>query len=366
VRVLYVVAGPYPSPQGSQVYARGMARAVAATGAVVSVACYAHGVGPDDPEVRTVRAPRPPGYARTRSGPDPVKPALDLALAARIAAADADVVHAHGQEGLAVALAARALPGRGAARRAPLLYSPHTLFGEELPTYVPAALARVAGLAGRAADRSLPGLADACVALSARTEAALREAGARHVVRVPPGVDPADFDGVRPRRAGPGRWVVYAGNPDAYQDTDVLLAAIERVHREGRPDVRLLVVTAAEWSGRLPAGTRVVRTTAWPEARDWIAGADVAALPRAVCAGFPIKLLNYAALGLRTVIAEGSAQGLTGEVRVPDRDVGAFASALGWAVEHTARLEDDTFLRTHAWSARAAALTALYRALAYA
>jgi glycosyltransferase involved in cell wall biosynthesis len=359
VRVLFVAACPYPSPQGSQVYARGMARALARRGHTVTVACYAHGQGAEvDDGVHTVRAPRVPGYARMRSGPDPLKPVLDAALAARVASEDADVVHAHGQEGLAVALAARTLPRRGTAPRAPIVYNPHTLYAEELPTYLPPWLSRFARRSGGAADRLLPRGADACVALSRRTEASLRAAGAPRVVHVPPGVDPEDFTDVSPRSAGPGKWVVYAGNPDAYQDLPVLFAAMRRVTA-----ARLLLVSSADWTGHDIGDAMIVRPADWTEARSWMAGADVAALPRATCAGFPIKLLNYAALGLPTVVAAGSAQGLPGEHVAPGGDAERFAAALSSVLASGARHDGGAVVRDHGWDARAAAIEALYRSL---
>ena len=111
LRIVQAAAFPYPTSQGSQVYVRGMARALARRGHQVTVACYAHGIGADDPGVSVVRTPHIPGYNNLRAGPDLVKPLLDLALAARIASIPADVVHAHNYEApLAAALAGRRRP----------------------------------------------------------------------------------------------------------------------------------------------------------------------------------------------------------------------------------------------------------------
>ena len=96
---------------------------------------------------------------------------------------------------------------------------------------------------------------------------------------------------------------------------------------------------------------------------DWIAGADVAAVPRSVCAGFPIKLLNHAALGLPTVIAEGSAQGVAGERVVPNRHARAFARGLEQALAAGDRVDGPAFIARNTWSARAAELDVLYRSL---
>jgi len=320
LRILQVAAFPFPSPQGSQVYVRGMARALAQRGHAVTVVCYGHGLGEPDPEYRTVRTPPVPGYRRLRSGPDLVKPLLDAALAARLLLLDADVVHAHNYEApIAAALA-------GLFRRRPLVYSAHTTLEEELPTYFQRrGVRRGARRLGRLLDHSVPRLGDHAIAISARNADFLRGVGCRRVSHVPPGVAAADLAPVTPHRLPPGPWVVYAGNPDRYQDLDVLAAAMRRL-----PGVGLLVVSNCApglWAARLPR-CKVVVTTDFCEVKRWTVAADVAALPRSVCSGYPIKLLNYLGMGLPTVAAAGSARDMPGVVVVPDRDPDAMAAAI--------------------------------------
>ena len=111
LRIIQAAAMPFPSPQGSQVYLRGLARALARRGHDVTVACYAHGLGEADASYRVVRTPPVPGYCSLRAGPDLIKPWLDLALAVRLAGLSADLVHAHNYEApLAAALVAGGLP----------------------------------------------------------------------------------------------------------------------------------------------------------------------------------------------------------------------------------------------------------------
>jgi glycosyltransferase involved in cell wall biosynthesis len=349
MRIAMAAACPFPSPQGSQVYIRGMARALARQGHDVVLACYAHGDGPADPELRYVRTPAVPGYTRLRSGPDPVKPLLDLALARVLRRVGADLVHAHNHEALAAALLAHT--------GAPVLYNNHTLLGEELPTYVRRGR-RVAGLLGEAVDRWLPARADGTVAISRRAERELSARGCRPLWHVPPGVDPDDFAGATPRRLGDGPWVVYAGNPDRYQDLDVLFAAMRRL-----PGVRLLLVSGTGWDGWDVGDATVVRATTWAETRDLLAGADVAALPRSLCGGYPIKLLNYLALDLPTVVAAGSAQGLPGEHVVADRDPDAFADGIRAALAAPGRGARAHVLAHCTWDARALDLGGIYRQL---
>jgi hypothetical protein len=315
----------------------------------------------DDHGLRVHRAPRVPGYVRTRSGPDLNKPGLDLLLAdtvRRVARTHrVDVVHAHNHEALlACALGLAAL---GRSRRPALVYGEHTLLAEELPTYFSTG-ARAWSALGRALDTTLPLAADGAVALSDRGAAGLRARLKGPVEVIPPGIEPADFVGVQPRRAGPGRWLVFAGTPDRFQDADVLIPAVR-----GLPGWRLLLVGAG-WEPVARDYPDVVHVRGgWLEVRDWIAGADVAALPRRVCAGFPLKLLNYAALGLRTVVSEGSARGVPGEQCVSglgtmELRASEFAVAVRAAAD-LPRLNGAVVQRDWGWSRRASQLDGFYR-----
>ena len=137
------------------------------------------------------------------------------------------------------------------------------------------------------------------------------------MTHVAPGLDPAEFvEPVAPAPLPPGPWVVYAGNPDRYQDLDVLVEAMRRL-----PEAGLLLVSASalsDWEGALPKLELRV-TSSFSEVKRYLAAAAVAALPRTTCTGYPIKLLNYLAMGQVTVAAEGSAQPLPGVVTVPNR-----------------------------------------------
>ncbi len=159
MRCAVLAALPFPLPQGSQVYVAGQAQALARAGADVTLLCYGHGLrgdGEDDGSnmLRTVEAagvtlaPAPAGLSRTRlaSGPSLRKPLADAALLAKLLAEHRrrrfDAVLAHNVEACAVALMARAATGL------PVVYVAHTLFGEELSTYLPRWLARSASELG--------------------------------------------------------------------------------------------------------------------------------------------------------------------------------------------------------------------------
>lgn len=362
LRIIQAAAFAFPSPQGSQVFVRGMARALARRGHEVTVLCYGHGLGAPDPEYRVLRTPSLPGYQRVRAGPDAVKPLLDLALAALLAREPADVVHAHNYEAPLAALLARPW------QRAPLVYSAHNTMGEELPTYFEGERRRrLARWAGQLLDHAIPRMADHAIAISAPAVETLRALGCARVSLVPPGIKPEDVAPAVPALLPPGPWVVYAGNPDRYQDLDVLLAAMAQV-----PQARLLLVSASpldEWARQAPPGTRCVLTRSFEEVRSLLAASTLAVVPRSVCSGYPIKLLNSLGMGLPTVIARGSAQGLPGEVVVPDRDPVAMAAAIrALLAEPERRAQLGAEAREHVlahctWAARAADLELLYRTL---
>ena len=338
----------------------------------MTIACYGHGTGPVPAGVRIVRTPPLPGYDNLRAGPDLVKPLLDAALALRLCLEDADVFHAHNYEAPLAAYIARAVRGT------PVVYNNHNTMAEELHRYFEHPLAqRLAKVAGVALDHAVPRFADACVAISEDVVPELQRLGCRNVTHVPPGVEPedlqgADREGTRRRYGLEGRvWVVYAGNPDAYQDLEDLVDAVL-----GIPEVGLLMVSASsldEWEARaapLPAPRkRFIITPHWSEVRNLVSAADIAALPRRICSGYPIKLLNSLGLGLPTVCAAGSVRRIAGVIPVPNGDPVAFGQAL-LELAHDpdrrselGRAAQADILTNHTWSARAVELEAIYHRL---
>lgn len=360
LHIVQAAAFPFPSPQGSQVYVRGMARALARRGHRVSVACYAHGVGAVDPEYEVVRTPPVPGYDNLRAGPDLVKPVLDLALAVRLARLGGDIVHAHNYEAPLAAALARVRTG------APIVYCAHNTMGEELHTYFEGRLQRrVARRVGRMLDRTVPRLADHALAIHDGAVPVLQSLGCANVSCVPPGVEPDDLRPCAPAPLPDVPRVVYAGNPDSYQDLDVLIEAMRQL-----PDVELLMVSASpldHWAGQGLPRARFVQTDSFEEVRRCLAASTVAALPRTVCTGYPIKMLNYLGMGLPTVAAEGSARPLPGVVSVANHDASAMARELRRLIDAPGEARDlGQRARAHVlshctWAARAAELEDVYR-----
>jgi len=323
------------------------------------VACYGHGEGEADSEYTVVRTPKLPGYNNLRAGPDLVKPGLDVALAAQIARIPADIVHAHNYEAPLAAVVARRRT------RVPVVYGAHNTMSEELHTYFEGRTARrVARRVGRLMDRTIPRMADHALALTPGGAETLRGLGCRYVDCVAPGVDMDDLAVAEVEVIPGGPWVVYAGNPDHYQDLDVLIDAMRQV-----PGAGLMLISAApldDWASCELARIRCIQTSDFQRVKSLLRGAAVAALPRTVCSGYPIKLLNYLGLGLPTVAAQGSAQELPGVVAVPDRDPGAMAAAIRVLLQHDARRAAlGARAREHiakhcTWDARAQELEGVY------
>ncbi len=344
IRVLHLLAAPYPTLQGSQVLVGGMVRALASRGHEVTLLCYGHAMGlarASDGGVRIQRTRRIPGYARLRAGPDPIKPVLDLSLAARACAlaGSVDLVHAHNYEAPLAAYLARHLRG------VPVVYHGHNTMAEELPTYFGArSTRRLASSLGRALDRWVPHRAELALGISESGCAALERLGCPDVRLLRPAVELRDLEGAQPDRArarhglGESPWVVYAGNVDRYQDLDLLLAAMARL-----PQVGLLLASPNDLRGLArrcdrfgvgPQRRRLVRVACWAESRDLIAAADVAASPRTVCSGFPIKLLNYLGLGIPAVASAGASAPIDGVVTVHDAEPAGMAAAIAYLLDH--------------------------------
>jgi glycosyltransferase involved in cell wall biosynthesis len=345
-----VLCAPYPTAQGSQVYVRGMARALAARGHGVTVVSYdlaAPGAALDcDRGLAYARAPVPGGYSRLRSGPDAWKPWLDWRVLRTLRSVDAELLHAHNVEGLAVALA----DGR------PVLYANHGLLADELPTYFVRGQVLARAL-GAAFDATLPRRAAAVQAISEHAASALRARGSTCVQVVLPAIDPADFAGAEVREPRPR--VVYCGNTDRYQGLDALPGVAALL-----PAVEVVAVTTVPVE---LAGVRNVVAPRWEEARGILAEAGATVIPRIVPGGFPMKLLNSLALGVPTVVTPALAQGLPGEFVARSGAPGDLSTALAAAIATPLaerRRISATIHGDHCWSARVPAIEALYDAIA--
>jgi glycosyltransferase involved in cell wall biosynthesis len=123
-----------------------------------------------------------------------------------------------------------------------------------------------------------------------------------------------------------GRFALYAGNLDRYQD----LADLELAAR-ALPGVPLLVATHAP-PPRRQGALRFLRLADAEEARALTHAAAVALLPRRSPGGFPVKCLNYMEAARPIVARRGVADGLEhGEsawLLEPEAGPEAFAEAI--------------------------------------
>jgi glycosyltransferase involved in cell wall biosynthesis len=300
VHVALVGAFPFPYPQGSQVFFAEQARALQAAGARVTLVCYGRGAGAVPADLALVRAPLAP--RKLASGPSPAKPLADLALAASLLTAHRrtpfDAVLAHNAEAALAALWVRPLMQR------PVAYVAHTILVHELATYAPPQFAPALRWLGARIDRHLARRADAVIALARAGERDLSQHARGPVLRTPPGLamrlvpTPAAIAAACELHGlDVGRYALYAGNLDGYQD----LAALAVAARE----IAAPVVVATHAAGTAPAPLRTVHVAGAEEVRLLTFGSGVTLLARCAAGGFPIKLLNYMEAS-RAIVARAS------------------------------------------------------------
>ncbi len=320
LRIAMVGACPFPVPQGSQVLLRDTALNLAARGHEVHLVVYGSGAGVETSGLPVHRCMRLPGDQRTLAGPSLTKPFLDLALVFTLRRVvrqhHIDVVCAHNYEGLLVAL----LVGKR-----PIVYYAHNAMSDELPYFF--RHKALAAQVGRWLDRTFPRRADRVVVPHRRLAGHLIVRGCDHtkVMVVPPPIDASLFHPSEAHREIPP--VLYTGNLDAYQNLELLFAAMKRVRKE-LPDARLRVATAEQVS--FP-DAEVVPIPGFDSLQRVLAEDSVLAVPRVSWSGYPIKLLNAMAAGKAIVACQSAAYPLTHDFNgliVPDNDVEAFAQAL--------------------------------------
>jgi glycosyltransferase involved in cell wall biosynthesis len=328
-------AFPWSSAQGSQLYAREQARALARAGADPLLVTYGRGPlpAPDDlPWLPIAPALSPRG---ARSGPSAAKLLADAALAVhwiRVGRRGGFAAAlAHNAEAAAAGIAARPATG------VPVVYVAHTLLEWELPTYGAPSRRRALAALGRSADRQLARRADAVVVLCDDARVHLAPHASGPVVRIPPGHVVEPPPSAEPQRAAcaragvePGRFALYAGNLDAYQGLAILpeVAARLRAH-----DIPLVVATHDASGGSADLrGLRVVQVEDVESSRALIHGAGVLLLPRRIPGGFPMKLLHYLESGRPVVAHPSGAPGLEDGVQVrllpPDAPAERWADAV--------------------------------------
>ena len=351
-RLALLGAFAFPAPLGSQRFFAEQAAALGAAGAEVERFTYA-------------------ATGATLRGLSPRKLAADRALARALLAAQRaqrfDAVLAHNAEAALAALAVR--------RRlaAPVVYVAHTLWAEELESWLPERLAPAARRAGAALDRALARRSDALLVLSEAARRSLAAESRGPLARIPPGLTPEPAPDAHEVDAACARlalardgFALYAGNLDRYQRLDALDAAAGRA--AGLP----VVVATHEPRRARFRHLRVLEVASVAEMRRLVHGAAVALLPRRAAGGFPIKLLHYmeagraivARRGVADTLVDGESAWLLADDAGPEAIAGALR-ALARDADLRTRLgagARGALAKHHAWPARAEETLALVRA----
>lgn len=301
MKILHIGTFPFPSPQGSQVYVQGILKGLVQRGHDVSLLCYGHGIGETTAGIRILRTPNISFYQNMRAGPDLIKPILDGLMVPLVLREKPDIIHVHNYEAPLVAKLANVFRRH----KIPMVYSAHNTMEEELPTYFSGhRRKRMVAKFGRILDHYVPQLADHCVVLSQAGQESLERLGCNNISLIAPGVDRSEYLNIVPQQLPKGQWVIYAGNPDHYQDLDILMEAMKLL-----PTVGLVMVSASEtsqWKRNDDGRILHIQTQNFREVCGYLQAAQIAVLPRVKCSGFPIKILNYLAMGLPVVCSEGS------------------------------------------------------------
>ncbi|MEO2108525.1 MAG: glycosyltransferase, partial [Actinomycetota bacterium] len=361
MRLLLVGAFPYPHHHGSQVYFKEQAIALRSAGAEVSLLTYGSRTNPariSDGEPRTAEywraldgfdhrtAPDWTAPRSRRSGPSWTKPLADLGLAVTLRDAVAssnlddayDAIVTHNAEAALIALHTLSK------RRPPVLYCVHTLLKNELSAYLrgPKRQGVLSPLSNSAAtgplsigldrvgfeiDRWLAKRVDGWLSLTQSSERVMRQySAAPGLLAVPPIPDPElDPAPQNPKEVAErhglehGRFFVYSGNLDGYQELDILAAAAaELSNRNDRP-ATIVVASHTEAPDGLFEGAEAMRGVAFrrvesaKEMQALLSAARASLVMRRAVGGFPIKLVNSLAVSTPVIAFHDREWGLTHE-----------------------------------------------------
>ncbi len=320
-----VAACPFPTYQGTQVLIRHLASALAYAGHEVHLITYGYGEYEADFPFHLHRSAKVGDSLR--SGPNLKKPAADAALmltAARVIKAHrCDLLHVHNIEGLGIGAVLKLQTS------IPMVYHAHNAMGPELPTYFKAHLAQAfASVVGDVIDKTLPRTADAVVVFDEdhRSLHEVHGISANRIHVIAPGLLGEELSGSCPQTTkkilaeiGEGPWLLYAGNPDAYQNLPLLWESFQKV-RVKRPDLKLLVASNCDTSAfedELEAassrdGVYLYRYNSILELCSLFSIAQLGVCPRNLWTGAPIKLLNYISVGLPVVACKAAGRHIVG------------------------------------------------------
>lgn len=376
--VLMVAACPFPCRRGTPIRIERLAETIARSGRKVHVVSYHYGedgpAGPfasdcdAEPGYELHRIPNVPGRWNPAPGPGLGKalmlnPLLLMKVAQVIRQQEIRLLHCHHYEALLIGLTLRKF------FPVSVVYDAHTLLGDELAYYVPAAFEAPIAKFGAYLDRTFPKRADHVIPVTEDIyDTLIDHAGeGEKMTIIGNGIEEASIAAFSSKMDPVVRGrVVYAGNLAAYQGIDLLLEAFARVTTK-HSDATLEFVSAKPFEAvesmacALGIGDRVSFVDS--EGADLphkLCSADVLVNPRIKCPGYPLKLLNYMAAGRPIVSFKSSGKNLRDGVDasvVPDGDVAAFADAIQNVLsnpqegDRLGKSARDTAFRHYSWDA---------------
>jgi glycosyltransferase involved in cell wall biosynthesis len=301
---------PFFEPRGTPFSEYHRIRALTELGHHVDLVTYPFGADVEMPNLRIIRAAKPPFIQRVKIGPSFAKVVLDACLVVTILRQARreryDAIHSHEEMGLLGVWLARRLG-------IPHLYDMHSSLPQQLTNFSYARSATLRKAFEAMERRTVFGsdvviticqdLYDHVHRMGAGSRAILIENVMGGDVEQAPQVTAEE---VRTRWGIPAGapLVLYTGTFEPYQGLDMLLDAMGRVAR-ARPDVRLLVVGGrpeqvdAAKARAAAAGAQAVFTGHQP-ARDipaYVQACDILASPRIKGTNTPLKIYSYLRAG---------------------------------------------------------------------
>ena len=319
--IAVIAACPFPHGRGTPLRIQRLSEALVMAGHEVHIFTYPIGNGMPTDGVSITRTQNPLGYKKYDAGPSLQKPLLDALLTAKlarfIAQKHVDIIYAHHFEGALVALAAR----RG--QHIPIVYDAHTTLTGELGSYNTLLRTKLVATIGGWLDSFVPRRSDHVISVSDEIAHFLSERGisSDRISVILNGTESEVFaqgDASRAREKfhlDTRPTVIYTGNLASFQGVDHLLIAMPQILAIC-PNAQLIIAGSGDIAPYLSTiaklgieqATHIVHNPVFSDVVDLLALADVAVVPRTVCPGIPLKLLNYMAAGKAVVAFEGSAK----------------------------------------------------------
>jgi glycosyltransferase involved in cell wall biosynthesis len=315
LKIAVVAAVPFPTLQGSQVVVRQFCESLSKRDHEVHLVIYGYGQFPYSPEFRIHRIRDFPWYRSFRSGPTLMKLLFDLLLLFRLWRVcrlhEVQLISAHNYEAAALSAIVGKVSG------IPVVYHSHGLLSEELPTYFTNSLLR--GFARRFGlffDRYAPRVVACNLVLAEEEKAILQRFGipSERIKVIPPGIFLEDFNIPEVPERSPDPRIIYAGNLDSYQNLPLVLKTFKKVIAK-LPEAKLLIISAGDFAvlKKLAEGLAIgdkiefVNASSFEQTLATLVTGDIALSARSLRGGFPIKVLNYIAVGLPVVAFKSSA-----------------------------------------------------------